>query len=129
MLDPRLVAAGHWIAALEAAPKARPQDTLEAALAANKRDFDARFELAQLHFAKHEFTQAMDELLEILMRDKSWKDELARKTYVAILQIMTKAPTPPRPTTAPAKGTLEVAGKAVQRRPIRSSTRTGASSA
>ena len=85
MLDPRLVAAGHWIAALEAAPQARPHETLAAAIAANKRDFDARFELAQRHFAQSELTQAMDELLEIIMRDKAWKDELARKNYVAIL--------------------------------------------
>src|SRR5438270_341620 len=56
LLDARLVAAGHWIAALEAAPKARPRDTLEAQVATNKRDFDARFELAQIHFAKREFT-------------------------------------------------------------------------
>jgi putative thioredoxin len=114
VLDQRLVAAGRWIAALEAAPKARPRDTLEAAIAANKRDFDARFELAQLHFAKGEMTQAMDELLEILMRDKAWKDELARKTYVAILQLMTKAAPPAKGDAAPAKGTLEVTGKAVQ---------------
>ncbi|MGZ8261039.1 MAG: tetratricopeptide repeat protein [Caldimonas sp.] len=115
VLDPRLAAAGHWIAAIEAAPKARPKDTLDAAIAANKRDFAARFELAQLHFARREFTQAMDELLEILMRDKTWQDELARKTYVAILQIMTKsAPAPKKDAAAPAQGTLEVAGKAVR---------------
>jgi len=113
VLDARLVAAGHWIAALEAAPKARPQDTLETAIAANKRDFDARFELAQRHFAKGELTKAMDELLEIIMRDKAWKDELARKTYVAILQLMTKAPTPAKAAEAPKTGTLEIAGKAL----------------
>ena len=113
MLDPRLAAAGHWIAAIEAAPKARPRDTLQAAIAADKRDFDARFELAQSHFAKGEMTQAMDELLEILMRDKGWKDELARKTYVAILQLMTKSAPPPKAEAADKKGTLEVAGKMV----------------
>jgi putative thioredoxin len=114
VLDQRLVAAGHWLAALEAAPKARPRDTLEAQLAANKRDFDARFELAQIHFAKREFTQAMDALLEIIMRDKSWNDELARKTYVAILQIMTKpAPAAPKADNGAKKGALEVAGKMV----------------
>jgi putative thioredoxin len=113
LLDQRLVAAGHWIAAIEAAPKARPRDTLEAEIAANRRDFDARFELAQVHFAKGEFTQAMDELLEILMRDKGWKDELARKTYVAILQVMSKAPVAPKGEAADKKGTLEVAGKMV----------------
>jgi putative thioredoxin len=113
VLDPRLVAAGHWIAAIEAAPKARPKDTLEAAIAADKRDFDARFELARLHFAKGAYTEAMDELLEILMRDKAWKDELARKTYVAILQVMTKNAPAPKAEAADKKGALEVAGKMV----------------
>ena len=50
--------------------------------------------------------------LEIIMRDKSWNDELARKTYVAILELMSK-PAPAKadaPASAP-KGTLEVAGK------------------
>ena len=118
VLDPRLAAAGHWIAAIEAAPKSRPADVLAAALVANKRDFDARFELASQHFARREFTQAMDELLEILMRDKAWKDELARKTYVAILQIMTKPVSAAAAAKADAaaaakKGTLEIAGKAL----------------
>ena len=117
VLDQRLVAAGHWIAAMEAAPKARRRDTLEAAIAANKRDFDARFELAQGHFAKGEMTQAMDGLLEILMRDKSWNDELARKTYVAILQLMTKAAAPAKGDAAPTKGALEVTGKAAVQAP------------
>jgi len=110
LLDPRLAAVGHWIAALEAAPKARPDDTLEAAIAANKRDFDARFELAQKRFAKRQLTDAMDQLLEIVMRDKAWRDELARKTYVAILELMSR-PAKPREAAAPAKGTLEVTGK------------------
>jgi putative thioredoxin len=113
VLDARLVAAGHWIGAMEAAQQARPRDSLEAAITANKRDFDARFELAQLHFAKREFTQAMDQLLEILMRDKAWQDELARKTYVAILQIMTKPAPAAKPDAAPKQGALEIAGKTV----------------
>jgi putative thioredoxin len=53
----------------------------------------------------------MDELLEIIMRDKAWNEELARKTYVAILELMG------RPAAAAAKpeaaqGKLEVAAKA-----------------
>jgi putative thioredoxin len=110
--DARLVAAGHWLAAKEAAPNARPREALEAALAANKRDFDARFELAQVCFAAGEFTAAMDQLLEIVMRDKAWKDELARKTYVAVLEIMSK-PAPKADPAAPKKGALEIAGKMV----------------
>lgn len=111
MLDGRLAAAGHWLEACEKAAVARSADQLAAAIAANRRDFDARFELAQTHFAAQRFTEAMDELLEIVMRDKAWRDELARKTYVAILELMSK-PSSPKPEAAAApKSTLEVAGK------------------
>jgi len=111
LLDPRLAAIGHWLAAAEAAPRARPDDTLDALIAANKRDFDARFELAQKHFARRRHTEAMDQLLEIIMRDKTWRDELARKTYVAILELMTRPAKPRAEAAAPASGTLEVTGK------------------
>ena len=111
LLDARLAAAGHWLAACERAPAARPTDELAAVLAANKRDFDARFELAQIHFAAQRFTEAMDELLEIILRDKAWHDELARKTYVAILELMTKKATPPAAADSP-KGKVELTGKA-----------------
>ncbi len=111
MLDARLAAAGLWIAAAEQAAQARSPEALAEAIAANRRDFDARFELAQLHFAGQRFTQAMDELLEIIMRDKSWRDEAARKNYVAILELMSK-PAPAKPDAAAApKGALEIAGK------------------
>jgi putative thioredoxin len=106
--DARLDALGRWLAACAAAARARSPDALAAAIAANRRDFDARFELAQTHFAAGRYTQAMDELLEIVMRDKGWNEELARKTYVAILQLLTK---PPAKTAPEAKGALEVAGK------------------
>jgi putative thioredoxin len=110
MLDQRIAALGHWLQAAEKAGSARSEADLAAAIAANRRDFDARFELAQTHFAAGRFTQAMDELLEIIMRDKAWNDELARKTYVGILELMTK-PAPKPSAAAEAKGTLEVTGK------------------
>lgn len=60
----------------------------DAKIAANKRDFEARFGKAQALMAQQHWTQAMDELLEILMRDKTWNEDLARKTYIAILDII-----------------------------------------
>ena len=108
VLDARLRACGHWIAACEQAAAGRPAEELQAAISASKRDFDARFELAQQHFAAQRHTEAMDELLEIIMRDKTWRDELARKNYVAILELITKAP--PKAEATP-KGALEIAGK------------------
>ncbi len=68
----------------------------DAAIAANKRDFDARFTRARVLMSTQRWTEAMDELLEILMRDKAWKEELARKTYIAVLDVIE----PPKPKVA-----------------------------
>ena len=86
----KLEALQHWMNALDVADNAyEPADAaLAARISANKRDFDARYELAQHHMAAQRWTAAMDELLEILMRDKAWNSDLARKTYVAILEII-----------------------------------------
>jgi putative thioredoxin len=110
--DARLEALSHWIAAHRKARAARGSEALAAAIAANKRDFEARFELAQTHFSAGRFTTAMDELLEIVMRDKAWNSDLARKTYVAILTLMAK-PVAKGSAADPkaAKGALEVTGK------------------
>lgn len=116
----RLAALSLWLQAREAAPSLRSCDALRQAIESNKRDFQARYELAQSLFSRDEFTAAMDELLEILMRDKSWSEELARKTYVAILEVMTPAPeakaaagTPATasPTPAAPGSKLEIAGR------------------
>jgi putative thioredoxin len=60
----------------------------DAKIAANKRDFDARFGKARWLMVQQRWTEALDELLEILMRDKAWSEDLARKTYIAVLDIM-----------------------------------------
>ncbi len=110
MVDQRIAALGAWLDACEAMAVARPMAELDAAIAANKRDFEARFDRARQLFAMQDNTAAMDELLEILMRDKAWSDGRARKTYVAILELMTKpAPTPA--AVAETKGAVEIAGK------------------
>lgn len=104
---PRFAALAVWLAAAQA-PQA---DTaaLQAAIAANKRDFDARYALAMSLLAARRFTDAMDELLEIIMRDKTWHDQAARKAYVAILELLTKPA--PKPAAEAKTGTLEIAGK------------------
>ncbi len=74
----------------------RAEAAFDARIAANKRDFDARFARAQWLMARQRWTDALDELLDILMRDKAWSEELARKTYIAILDIIE----PPKPKVA-----------------------------
>ena len=111
IVDARASALGLWLDACEAAEQARSPEALAAAIGADKRDFAARFELAQTLLAAQRPTEAMDELLEILMRDKAWSDERARKLYVAILELLSKPP-PKAAAAAEAKGALEIAGKA-----------------
>ncbi|HEY0885452.1 MAG TPA: thioredoxin [Ramlibacter sp.] len=88
----------RWMDALDFAQGSAPaaMAELDAKIAANRRDFDARFGKARLLMAQQQWTQAMDELLEILMRDKSWNEDLARKTFIAILDIIE----PPKPKVA-----------------------------
>ena len=111
LADSRFTTIERWIEAAEANLVARSDEALTAAIAANRRDFAARFELAQKRFAAGKLTDAMDELLEILMRDKTWNQEAARKTYVAILDLMTKPAPKPSADAAGGKPTLELAGK------------------
>ncbi len=96
----RLDSLQRWMAARDAQSEVADPDAraaeLQAAITANKRDFDSRFALAQLLMAYGQWTAAMDELLEILMRDKAWKEDLARKTFIAILDVID----PPKPKVA-----------------------------
>ena len=87
----------RWMDAIDfvaaSADMASAGGRFDAKIAANKRDFEARFDKARWLMARQRWTDALDELLEILMRDKSWSDGLARKTYIAVLDIM-EAPKP-----------------------------------
>ena len=93
----RFEALKQWLAALQFVttdPRgAWSLEQFDAAIAQNKRDFDTRLAKARLLMAAGQWTEAMDELLEIIMRDKKWADELPRKTLVAILELLS----PPKP--------------------------------
>ena len=88
----RLDALQRWMNAIDfAIEQGSPEVALarlDASITTNKRDFNARFARAQILLAAQQWTSAMDELLEILMRDKTWSEDLARKTYIAILEII-----------------------------------------
>jgi putative thioredoxin len=95
-------------------------EQFDALIEQNKSDFDTRLAKARLFIAAELFENAMDELLEIIMRDKTWNHEVARKTYVSILELMT----PPKSKTDDAAsgktaGGIELTGKAtVQEDPV-----------
>jgi putative thioredoxin len=90
----------QWLNALEFVgndPRGQwPLEKFDEAIAANKRDFAARFAKARVLMAANEWVAALDELLEIIMRDKKWDEEAPRKTFIAILELLT----PPKPKQA-----------------------------
>ena len=89
-------------------------EQFDALIAANKRDFDTRLAKARVLMVGGNWTGAMDELLEIVMRDKAWNNAVPRKTFVAILELLT----PPKVKVDPAAvgktaGGIELMGKVV----------------
>ena len=116
-LQLRFDALHHWLQAMVfATTDERGQWELaqfDALIEKNKRDFDTRLAKARLLMAAGQWTQAMDELLEIIMRDKAWSDQAARKHFVAILELLT----PPKakgdaPVPGKSAGGIELTGKA-----------------
>ncbi len=91
-LSRKLSALKGWMDALDfvaiTADGTGDTDQFDIKFAANKRDFDARFGRARWLVAQQRWQEAMDELLDILMRDKAWNDEAARKLYVSILELI-----------------------------------------
>ena len=119
----RFDALSHWLKSMEFAANDERGTwavaQFDEKITANKRDFDTRFAKSRVLMARGEWPAAMDELLEIVMRDKAWNDAAPRKTIVAILELMT----PPRPkaaeqATGKTAGGIELAGKgAIQEDP------------
>ncbi|MCX7693897.1 MAG: thioredoxin [Tepidimonas taiwanensis] len=109
----RFEALAQWLNALEFVandPRGQwPLEKFDELIAANRRDFETRLAKARVLIARGEWTAAMDELLEIIMRDKKWGDEVPRKTVVALLELMTP---PKRDAAAAPKSAvgLEIAG-------------------
>jgi putative thioredoxin len=75
-------------AALEVASAAPAADTseVEARLAANPDDNEARFELASARMAAGDRDGAADALLEIIRRDREWNEGAARQRFLQLLE-------------------------------------------
>jgi putative thioredoxin len=113
----RLEAMNHWLLALQFVDQdpqgGQPVAHWDALIAANKRDFAARMAKTRLLIATGDWPAALDELLEIVMRDRAWENELARKTFVALLELMTpSAPKVDPSTIGKSAGGIELAGQA-----------------
>ena len=90
--DSRAETLRQGIAYARAGKSGPGEDDLKAKIAANPADFDARVSLATLYAAKRRYREALEELLEIVRRAKTWKDGEARKQMVAIFNLAAAEP-------------------------------------
>jgi putative thioredoxin len=84
--DPAISAAKAALDLAEQAASLGDAAPLEAALAANPADHQARFDLALALNAQGERERAADHLLEIFKRDRKWNDDAARKQLVQFFE-------------------------------------------
>ena len=61
---------------------------LAARVAANGNDLEARLKLANLMVAAGQYEAGMDQLLEIVRRDRSFEDDIGRKTLLSVFNLL-----------------------------------------
>jgi putative thioredoxin len=61
---------------------------LRSRVEANPQDLDARFALAKAEVAGQRYQAGLEQLLEIIRRDRSWGEEAGRKTMLAVFDLL-----------------------------------------
>jgi putative thioredoxin len=84
--DPAVAAARAALEVSEQAKAVGPIADLEAKVAGNPLDHQARFDLALALNGKGQRQDAVDNLLEIVKRDRKWNDDGARKQLVQFFE-------------------------------------------
>jgi len=98
LLTPRAKAEPHYAnleTALNAVEQAQdsPEETeLIGRIEQNPGDLQARLDLANKRIARRAWAGAMDELLEIVRRDRGFQDEIGRKTMIAVFDMASAQP-------------------------------------
>ncbi|HKR38767.1 MAG TPA: thioredoxin, partial [Paraburkholderia sp.] len=91
-IDARFNALKTRLDALDAAADLPPTDALEAQVAANPGDLEARFDLANALIARRKYADALEHLLEIVKRDRAFRDDVGRKTMLSVFDLAAHQP-------------------------------------
>lgn len=86
--DPQAVALEARLEFARAAATASGPEELLARIERNPGDSEARYELAARHIQSGEFEPAMDQFLEIMRRDRSWRDDAGRKGLLKVFELL-----------------------------------------
>ena len=67
-------------------------DALRSRVASEPDNLQARLDLAQQYIASQQYEAALEQLLAIVERDRTFRDDIARKTMVSVFDMMRDAP-------------------------------------
>ena len=84
--DPRVAGVKARLALLEQTAKLGDAVALEARVTSDPNDHQARFDLALIFSARGETKAAVDALIEIIRRDRTWNDDGARKQLLQFFE-------------------------------------------
>ena len=78
--------------AVDRAARLPPRDELTRRIAADGGDLQARLDLAELHIARREFGPALEQLLEIVRRDRGFNGDIGRLKMLEVFQMAAGQP-------------------------------------
>jgi len=91
-IDARFNAIKTRLDAVDAAADLPPTDALEARVASHPDDLEARFDLASALIARRKYAGALEHLLAIVQRDRTFRDDIGRKTMLSVFDLAAHQP-------------------------------------
>ena len=88
---PELRQLAAHVAFLRAARDAPPEDTLRNTIAADPANLEARYQLSALRLVANDYDGAMEQLLEIARRDRSFRHDAGRSGLLALFELLGEA--------------------------------------
>jgi putative thioredoxin len=87
-MDDRVTALKARMDLAEGAAEAGSPELLDKRIAADANDLDARLQLAHVYVGKQNYRAALEQLLEIVQRNRSFRDDIARRTILQVFELI-----------------------------------------
>ncbi|MGA8862753.1 MAG: thioredoxin [Gallionella sp.] len=86
--DPRVLQLKAQVRLAEMREEGESEAELGAVVRANENDLEARLKLANVLIASNRAAEGMDQLLEIVRRDRGFRDDIGRKTLLDVFNLL-----------------------------------------
>jgi putative thioredoxin len=87
-MDERVNALQARLDLAQGAAEAPSEAVLKERIARDDNDLEARLQLAHQYVARRDYRSALDQLLEVVRRDRTYRDDVARKTMLKVFELL-----------------------------------------